>query len=58
MIFYVVELPAGGQDLGGPHRVGWVGSTAHYQDNAGEHVSRLVGSDLAHDCQIMWGKCL
>jgi len=50
---------AGGQDWGGPHREvgrlllghtirqeegGW-GSTGHYQDNAGEHVSRFIGSD-------------
>ena len=58
-ISYVVKLPAGGQDWGGPHllvgrlllghtirleRGGW-GSTGHYQDNACEHVSRFVGSD-------------
>ena len=28
---------------------GRVGSTGHYQDNAGKHVSRFVGSDPTHD---------
>jgi len=38
-------------------RGGW-GSTGHYQDNAGEHVSRFVGSDPLPRFQIMWGSCL
>ena len=43
--------PVGGQALirsHGPPRRGWVGSTGHYQDNAGEHVSRFIGSDPTH----------
>jgi len=53
--------PVGGQALirsHGPPRRRRVGSTGHYQDNAGEHVSRFVGSDPTHDFQIMWGRCL
>jgi hypothetical protein len=37
--------------------VGW-GSTGHYWDNAGEHVSRFIGSDPLPRFQIMWGSCL
>jgi hypothetical protein len=38
----------GGQALMRSHRprvTGGVGSTGHYQDNVGERVSRLMGSD-------------
>ena len=60
-----------GQDWDGPHRWvgrlllghtvrqdwGWVGSTGHYQDNAGEHVSRFIGSDPTRnsDSQVFEG---
>ena len=53
--------PCGGQALMRSHRprcMFGVGSTGHYQDNAGWRVSRLIGSGPTHVLKRSPGRCL